>query len=294
MTRKHLVFAALCMPLSGGCANAEDWPSAGQARTDARGIVQQYVPEGCFQMGTTEADSLIAMALPDRPSWTDGTLASEQPAHEVCLTRGYWIDRTEVTNAAFSDFVTDGGYERPEFWSTEGLSWLESQYVPVLPYPCGGNDAPDQPRMCVTFYEAEAYARWRGGALPTEAQWEYAARGPESLTYPWGNEWDASRAHVLFATQSSPVGGYPQGVSWIGAMDMAGNAMEWVADWLDADYYAASPAADPQGPEKGTIKVEKGGWWGSNPYVARSAYRHFEDTPRYNDNHIGFRVVSPR
>jgi formylglycine-generating enzyme required for sulfatase activity len=73
---------------------------------------------------------------------------------------------------------------------------------------------------------------------------------------------------------------------------MAGNAMEWVADWLDPGYYATSPARDPSGPATGTVKVEKGGWWGSNAFVARSAYRHYEDPPTYGDKHIGFRIVS--
>jgi formylglycine-generating enzyme required for sulfatase activity len=90
-----------------------------------------------------------------------------------------------------------------------------------------------------------------------------------------------------------PVGSYPDGVSWVGAHDMAGNAMEWVADWLDAAYYAQSVREDPPGPASGRVKVEKGGWWDSNPFVARSAYRHFEDPPEYADGHIGFRIVSP-
>ena len=292
MSEQHFAFAFLLAIICAGTAFGADKPAAGQARTDDRGVAQHYVPAGCFQMGTTDAAAQAALALPDRPAWTDGTLASEQPAHQVCLTQGYWIDRTEVTNAAFAEFVADGGYENPELWSKDGQSWLRSQYVPILPLPCRGNAAPDQPRMCVTFYEAEAYAHWRGGALPTEAQWEFAARGPDNLVYPWGNDWDASRAHVSGAGASSPVGAYPQGASWVGALDMAGNAMEWVADGLEVGYYATSPAEDPTGPASGTIKVKKGGWWGSNPFVARSAYRHFEDTPRYNDHHIGFRVVS--
>ena len=89
-----------------------------------------------------------------------------------------------------------------------------------------------------------------------------------------------------------PVGSYPTGASWVGAHDMAGNAMEWVADWLDPGYYATSPTQDPPGPASGTVKVEKGGWWGSNEFVARSAYRHYEDPPTYGDKHIGFRVAS--
>jgi formylglycine-generating enzyme required for sulfatase activity len=88
-----------------------------------------------------------------------------------------------------------------------------------------------------------------------------------------------------------PAGSYPGGASWVGAHDMAGNVMEWVQDWLGN--YPAGEAVDPSGPENGKVKVEKGGWWGSNMFVARSAYRHFEDPPDYGDFHIGFRIVTP-
>ncbi len=160
-----------------------------------------------------------------------------------------------------------------------------------MPIACRG-DEPTHPRLCVTWYEAEAYATWRAGRLPTEAQWEFAARGPDSDIYPWGPDYDAERANVTNTIGEKPVGSFPDGVSWVGAHDMAGNAMEWVGDWLGVDYYASSPAVDPTGPASGTIKVEKGGWWGSNPFVARSAYRHFEDPPDYSDKHIGFRVAA--
>jgi formylglycine-generating enzyme required for sulfatase activity len=161
----------------------------------------------------------------------------------------------------------------------------------ALPSPCSG-DRPDQPRRCVTWYEAEAYARWRGGRLPTEAEWEYAARGPGSPRYPWGDTFDAARCNVIDTNGAVPVGSYPDGASWVGALDMAGNAMEWVSDWLDVSYYRESAAENPPGPASGSIKVEKGGWWGSNPFVARCAYRHYEDPPEYGDEHIGFRIVS--
>lgn len=265
-------------------------PTPGQVRTDARGVEQVWVPAGSFLMGT-DAAAIERLTAMDPPAFVLGEFASEQPQHRVRLTRGYWIDRFEVTNAQFRQFVDAGGYVQKGLWSEAGWAWLQEQAsVPPSSYCLG--DAPDMPARCVTWYEAEAYASFRHGRLPTEAEWEFAARGPESLVYPWGSEWDASRCNVVDSAGPKPVGSYPKGASWIGAQDMAGNAMEWVSDWLAVDYYAASPGDDPAGPSTGEKKVEKGGWWGGNQFVARAAYRHFEDPPTYADPHIGFRVVS--
>jgi formylglycine-generating enzyme required for sulfatase activity len=104
---------------------------------------------------------------------------------------------------------------------------------------------------------------------------------------------DATRCNVEGSVGTTAVGTFAHGASWVGARDLAGNVMEWVADWLDPAYYAVSPSVDPTGPASGTTKVEKGGGWGSNRFVARAAYRHYEDPPDYQDHHIGFRVVTP-
>lgn len=266
-------------------------PQAGDVRVDDFGISQVYVPAGCFLMGTSDEQAEYAEGL-EAPDWPRSRIATEQAQHEVCISRGYWIDQYEVTNAAFQAFVDAGGYTTPDYWSEDGLKWLENQRVQFLPSRCDSNDAPDAPRACVTWYEAEAYAKWRGGALPTEAQWEYAARGPESAIYPWGNTWDAEKANIIDSTDTAPVGSFPGDISWVGAMDMAGNVMEWVSDWVRPSY-DPDPVTDPTGPETGTHKAEKGGWWGSNALVARSAYQHFEDRPTYKDHHIGFRIVTP-
>jgi len=259
-------------------------------RTDAKGIEQVWVPAGSFLMGTDDA-TLADLKAQLPPPWVAKEFDSERPQHRVRLTRGYWIDKYEVTNAAFRAFVDAGGYTTPSYWSEAGRTWLARQKLDGLPAPCPG-ERPDEPRRCVTWFEAEAYARWRGGRLPTEAEWEFAARGPKSLRYPWGNAFDATRCNVVSAPGAIPVGSLRSGASWVGAEDMAGNAMEWVSDWLDREYYGHSPEDDPTGPAEGTIKIEKGGWWGSNAFVARSAYRHYEDPPEYGDKHIGFRIVS--
>jgi iron(II)-dependent oxidoreductase len=266
-----------------GCAH-------GRARRDGKGVEQVWVPAGSFLMGTDDAtiDELKSL---DPPKWVAKEFDSERPQHRVSFREGFWIDKYEVTNAAFKAFVDAGGYTTPSYWSEAGKSWLATQHIDAIPAPCPGV-SPAEPRRCVTWFEADAYARWRGGRLPTEAEWEYAARGPRSPRYPWGDAFDPKRCNVIDASGPVPVGSLKGGASWVGADDMAGNAMEWVEDWLDTGYYKTSPEVDPKGPESGTVKVEKGGWWGSNPFVARAAYRHYEDPPTYGDKHIGFRTVA--
>jgi len=268
---------------------AEPGTTPGETRTDPTGAAQVWVPAGSFTMGT-DAAAIKALEKLGPPDWVAQEFPSEQPAHPVRLTKGYWIDTEEVSNAAFAAFVAAGGYTDQGLWSEPGWRWRQGVGSIKLPLHCQG-DVPDQPRLCVTWFEAEAYAHWRGGRLPSEAEWEFAARGPESHVYPWGDTFENDRANVVNSVAPKPVGSYPTGASWVGAMDMSGNAMEWVADWLDPAYYAHSPKDDPPGPGTGTVKVEKGGWWGSNPFVARSAYRHYEDPPTYGDKHIGFRVA---
>lgn len=282
--------------LSWGAVQAQDnseTPQAGDKREDEWGITQVYVPAGCFLMGTSAVEADYALSL-EAPKWAQKRLPSEQPQHQVCLTEAYWIDEFEVTNAAFQQFIEDGAYETESYWSEDGLKWLQRQTIATLLARCPELNEPNFPRVCLTWYEAEAYANWRGGRLPTEAEWEFAARGPESFIYPWGNEWDPSKANVLDSTGLTAVDAYPEGRSWVNAYDMSGNVMEWVADWLVSHYEDLPDVVEnPTGPEKGHIKAEKGGWWGSNPLVARAAYHHFEDPPAYQDHHIGFRMVSP-
>ena len=294
---RRVLVLSMSILVSGACRGVRVTPAgasqdaAGRSRTDAKGIEQVFVPAGSFEMGADEA-ALEQLRAEGAPQWVTREFPSEAPAHAVRLTHGYWIDRYEVTNRAFESFAVAGGYQERELWSEPGWVWLEKQDRARLPAECAGT-GPEEPRRCVTWYEAEAYARWRGGRLPTEAEWEFAARGPSSSRYPWGEEFDAARCNVVESRGAKPVGSYPSGVSWVGAHDMAGNAMEWVSDWLAPYGDAGTVLENPAGPASGKIKVEKGGWWGSNPFVARSSYRHYEDPPDYGDKHIGFRVVTP-
>ena len=182
-------------------------PQPGDTRVDEHGLEQVWVPAGSFLMGTgaSEIEALQAQDPPP-PGWVAGEFASEQPPHQVRLSRGYWIDKVEVTNQAFQAFVAAGGYTTRTYWSDAGWEWLSRQIVDQLPRFCLANALPEHPVACVTWYEAEAYAAWRGGRLPTEAEWEFAARGPDSRLYPWGNEFDPARCNLLRSTGLQPVG----------------------------------------------------------------------------------------
>jgi formylglycine-generating enzyme required for sulfatase activity len=262
-------------------------PSAGETRTDAKGIVQVYVPPGIFNMGSNNYDR-------------------EKPIHKVRITEGFWIDQFLVTNKSRDEFVKAGGYTEDRYWSAEGLAWRNSNPQNAKPdarYP-NISSADDQPWIAVSYYEAEAYAAWRGGTLPTEAQWEYAARGPNALIYPWGNTFIAE--NVVYggnsAGKTAPVGSKPGGKSWVGAYDMAGNALEWVRDYYSETYYqllcGTNPTSDLviDNPFNDNIADRRGlrggSWYYTTDYV-RSAYRSSNSPPDRNLN-VGFRVSFPR
>jgi formylglycine-generating enzyme required for sulfatase activity len=278
---------------------------AGTQRTDATGIAQVWVPPGCFSMGS---DPSI-----DKVAWSN-----ELPAHPVCLTNGYWIDQYDVTNAAFDTFVKAGGYSNDAYWSPDpdSLKWKQANNIigPAMDCTKDSND-PQQPRICVSWYEAEAYARWRtktahSGAeyvLPSEAEWEYAARGPQGLIYPWGNNFDGTRVNYCDKNCSqtkadkstddgyaytSPVGHYEQGKSWVNAYDMVGNAWQWVADWYSDSYYQNSPLSNPTGPNGGTYRVIRGGAWFNVYFAVRTAFRT-TCYPYSRCGDITFRLVVP-
>jgi formylglycine-generating enzyme required for sulfatase activity len=222
-----------------------------KSRRDAHRVEQVWVPSGCYERGASPLEDHRAHA-------------NETPRHTACITRGFWLDRTEVTNEAFDEFVRSGWYRDRSRWTDAGWACVRKDDLPYDYDYIETYTGPRQPRVKVTWYEADAYARWRGGRLPTEAEWEWAARGPESRRYPWGRDFDKTLVNSAYDDRRAtvPVGSYPGARSWVGADDMAGNAAEWVADAYDPYAYRRAARFDPFVPPDGRRHVLKGGAWG--------------------------------
>ena len=251
------------------------------------------VPEGPFVMGAKSEES----------GETD-----EQPVHVVYLDP-FYIDRYEVTNAQFQAFAEATSHIATremegisvvnlgsgEWLAIDGASWR----APLGP----GSDLTerlDHPVVHVSWADAQTYCDWTGLRLPTEAEWEKAARGTDGRTYPWGESVDTFKANCGEGYSvgddsdgyllTSPVGHYPEGGSVYGSYDMIGNVWEWVEDWYDADYYSRSPSDNPEGPARGERRVMRGGSWGDPVGWARASLRGEED-PMNPNNNMGFRCI---
>lgn len=216
------------------------------------------VPAGEFLMGSSDLE--LEVFLRTHPSWKLEWLDIEQPQHRVTLD-DFYIDKTEVTNAEYKRFVDATGHPPPRHWENGEIPAGQENY------PVVNVHLPD---------DAQAYAAWAGKRVPTEAEWEKAARGTDGRIYPWGNDWDPEKANVLGSKYNgpAPVGSYPEGASPYGALDMAGNVWEWCSDWYAADYYVSSPLRNPQGPSEGDFRVVRGGSWFDPPEYARCAFRY--------------------
>ena len=224
------------------------------------GMVMVFVPSGSFLMGSMAEDT--------------EALYNEFPQHEVHLVN-FWLDRTEVTNAQYNQCVTAS--------------------ICAASEPLNDHFSDETPVQGINWLDADVYCRWVGGQLPTEAQWEYAARGPDGRRFPWGDS-PPDRGLANFDRNvgtTTPVGHYPAGASWVGALDMAGNAAEWVADWYASDYYSSSPHDNPTGPVSGNFKVLRGGSWLSDARYVRGAYRYYVSAS-IRSYYVGFRCLVPQ
>jgi formylglycine-generating enzyme required for sulfatase activity len=246
-----------------------------------------FVPGGEFEMGSDAAEVNFALDL-CKTYDTNCQLryfSVEEPIHTVTLDN-FWIDQTEITNRQYDLCVEAGVCE-------------------VAKYPEEHEIEDEHPVVYVTWFQAASYCEWAGGRLPTEAEWEYAARGADRLRYPWGDDFDGHLLNACDANCSlpkgdkdiddgyattAPVGSYSGGVSWVGALDMAGNVWEYTGDWLGE--YPSEAQVNPIGPDSGSRKIVRGGSWRVAPDHARSSLRTY-GTPHTSSNHVGFRCVQP-
>ena len=229
------------------------------SRADAVGARYQFIPAGIFGMGADE-DAY----------WGDD---DERPARSVYLD-GYYIMKTEVTNAHYSRCVAAGGCDPPS-----NDRWNDPEFA-------------QHPVTQVSWSDGTAYAAWVDGRLPTEAEWEKACRGSDEREFPWGDEWPSDAQMHYHLTKGMTIEVYNNWPGANGLYHMAGNVWEWTADWYDENYYDHAPDRNPPGPATGDYHTVRGGAWGStNTEHMRCAYRL--QNRRGLDADVGFRVVFP-
>jgi formylglycine-generating enzyme required for sulfatase activity len=231
------------------------------------------IPAGSFPMGVPPGDR-------------DGG-RDEYPRHEVFVDT-FFIDQFEVTNGRYLEFVKSTAHRIPQnpknptrnLWQGDGIT----------------DSLADRPVINVDWYDATAYCQWAGKRLPTEAEWEKAAKGTSDRRFPWGNV-EPTGKHLNYNQRwigektLMPVGSYEAGKSPYGVYDMAGNVWEWVNDWYDARYYEKSPSKNPNGPQEGTKKVIRGaGWQNETPTVR--IFTRVDSDPTNRDESTGFRCAA--
>lgn len=244
-----------------GTPTATPTPSATPELAQFDNVPMVLVPAGCFTMGSTQEQVDYALSIDTNPD----VLGWEQPATEICFDEPFWIDQYEVTNA--------------QFGALNGQAGRENSFTD-----------PQQPRGNVTWNEAREFCAMRGGRLPTEAEWEYAARGPENRIFPWGNELDPDRfVFVGNATEPATVGSQPDGISWVGAYDFAGNVWEWVNSHFAP--YPFDPTDGREAEDVAENPVLRGGSYQDTEGFARTSMRAVWVPAETAVEVIGFRCV---
>ncbi len=228
------------------------------------GAPMVLIPAGEFVMGSPDGEGLD----------------NEQPEHKVWVDT-FYLDKYEVTNARYEKFMEETGRARPKFW--EQLDLTVHSELPVIG---------------VSWHDAKAYCEWAEKRLPTEAEWEYAARGTDRRRYPWGNaepngqlaNYAKRWSYKFYDDRLEPVNSHEAGKSPFGIYNMAGNVFEWVADWYEIKYYMRSPDRNPSGPETGELKVMRGGSWNfAGEYIRTTSRMKLKPTEREAD--VGIRCA---
>ncbi len=251
----------------------------------ADSTVMAFVPAGEFFMGSSQGEN---------------GESDERPQRKIFVS-AFWMDLYEVTNQQYRQFIHETGHAQPTHDNPALRLWTNNAPVP-------GSES--HPVVNVSWYDAVAFCQWAGKRLPTEAEWEKAARGTDARRYPWGNDWNFTLSNsasfwagrtiefrnledwqkfwlkgegseivqdrgVKGQVLTLPVGTYPHGISPYGLFDVTGNVSEWVADWYDPYYYLKGPPSDPEGPEHGILKSIRGGSWLKPASSLRLTYRDY-------------------
>lgn len=237
------------------------------------GMELVYIPEGKFDMGS------------------DSGRLNETPVHTVWLN-DYWLDRTEVTNEMFVRFLNAEGNKQEG-----GTTWFDPIDPFVWVFEKDGTwqtraGKEKYPIVNVSWYGAKAYCAWAGRDLPSEAQWEYAARGMNGYRFPWGNDGPDCNQARFSGCGNTPVeaGSLVQGSNLWGIFDLAGNVAEWINDRYAADYYQQSPPSNPPGPSNGYYRVIRGGYWGSTYLALQTSHRDWAGADERISS-VGFRCA---
>lgn len=264
--KRALVFAAFLSLLLGHSSRAQF--AAGKKTGEilvnpTDGAEMVWVPEGEFLMGSKAEDKTAQ--------------DSETPQHRVTLS-GYWMYRTEVTVGQYRKFLKETGGQMPR---EPEFKWKDNH-----------------PMVNVGWNDAKAYAEWAGARLPSEAEWEKAARGDDGRAYPWGRGFSPNFCWSADASGgdnhkigTAPVGSFPLGESPYGCLDMAGNVWEWCEDYFGAEYYDVSARLDPKGPRYATDHVFRGGAWFAPMDMVRCAVRGHRP-PEFANDSLGFRCAA--
>jgi sulfatase modifying factor 1 len=236
------------------------------------------IPAGTFMMGSNSE------GVQQAANWcgcSRSGFEDELYIHEVYVS-DFYIDKYEVTNRQFQIFADATGYQTDAEKKSEAKTWRTAFMAGKEQHPV----------VWISWDDAYAYCKWAGKRLPTEADWEKAARGTDGRLWPWGSDWDNTRLNMGQSSRktTTPVGSFPQGASPYGVMDMAGNVWEWVNDWYDPTYYQRGHDRDPVGPDGGQDRVLRGGGFNNAIQDVRTAHRHKGGMAGYAPDH-GFRCA---